>query len=367
MNFIEYPQGKVGVKSSQIYQVFDTNWNSTTNFDYKFDLYVWNGTSTIPATPVQVIRKKADVYENGRAWIDVHKIVQQYLTTSFLIDETYQPNITGGACYFAVKVQAFWDGGSSGIITSPVVMATNGYSYTFKGINNAFTNVVYTDKNEVYIPDTTVSYYLWFDASVVTGITMGAVTKTPNAVTGSANTIQGIDLVQLISESGITTDTTITFVTAGDDITFNVIRECVNKYGQVTGHFLNRYGVYDTLVFNGVSKKNIPISKETYSSPVYTSQNLNTAWNYGVQINQSYNVNATTQLTVNTNWISEAYVQVIEQMFFADNILIRDGDFVKSARVIDQAFDEKKRTNVKLIEYTIQLEYNQPLINKIVR
>jgi hypothetical protein len=367
MNFIEYPQNKVGAKSPLIYQVFDTNWNSTTNFYYQFDVYIWNGTSTIPATPVVTLQKDADVYENGRAWVDVHKLVQQYITQDFFINEVYQPNINGGACYFAVKVKAFWDGGSSGTITSPVVMATNGYTYTFEGLNKSFTNVVYSDKDSIIIPDTTVSYYFYFDASVVTGITIGAVTKTPNAVTGSTNTIQGIDIVQLLSESGIVGNTTVTFVTAGDDITYNIERECLNKYGQVTGHFLNRYGVYETFVFNGVSRKTLATNKENYSKPIYNSSDLNTAWNYGVAIGQSYNVNANVQLMINTNWISETMVQVIQQFFLSDNILIIDQEQTKSARVIDQSYIEKKRVNEKLIDYTIQLEFNQPLINKIVR
>jgi hypothetical protein len=366
MNFNENPSGIVGAKSSLIYQVFDSNWNTQTNFRYRFSLYVWHGTTTIPATPIQVLEKKADVYETGRAWIDVHKLVQQFLSDNFLIDGTYKPNIINGACYFAVKVQAFWDGGSSGIITSPVTMATNGYSYTPEGLNNSYTNAVYTDKNEIYIPETTTSYYLWYNASVITGITIGGTTKTPNAVTGSDNTIQGIDLVQLLTESGVSGDTTVTFVRAAGNIVFNIYRDCVNKYGQVTAHFLNKYGVYDSLVFNGVSKKNLAIQKETYSKPVYTGSNLRNAWDYGVGINASYNVNAVTQMTLNTNWISEAYVQVIEQMFFSNNILVKDTT-IKSARVIDSAFSEKKRTNDKLIDYTIQIEFNQPMINKIVR
>ena len=367
MNFIEYPQNKVGAKSPIIYQVYDTNWNSTTNFYYEFKVYIWHGTSTIPATPEITLQKKADVYENGRAWVDVHKLVQQFLTEDFFINEVYQPNIGNGACYFAVKVQAFWDGGNSGIITSPVVMATNGYSYTFEGLNHAFTNTVYTDKDSIVIPDTTISYYLYFDASIVTSITIGTETIVPNAVTNSDNTIQGVDIVQLLSDSGVVGDTSITFATAGDDITFPIYRECVNKYGQVTGHFLNRYGVYETLVFNGVSRKTLTTTKETYQKPIYRTSNLNTAWNYGVPISQSYNVNAVTQMLVNTNWVSENYVQVIEQMFLSDNVLIIDEEQTKSARVIDSSFIEKKRTNEKLIEYSIQLELNQPLINKIVR
>jgi hypothetical protein len=72
-------------------------------------------------------------------------------------------------------------------------------------------------------------------------------------------------------------------------------------------------------------------------------------------------------MTVNTDWISENDVEVVEQMFYSTNILMLDGSEVLSARVMDTAFERKTRVNEKLILYTIQLEYNQPKINKIVR
>jgi hypothetical protein len=72
-------------------------------------------------------------------------------------------------------------------------------------------------------------------------------------------------------------------------------------------------------------------------------------------------------MTVNTDWISENDVEVVEQMFYSTNILMLDGSAVLSARVMDTAFERKTRVNEKLILYTIQLEYNQPKINKIVR
>jgi hypothetical protein len=72
-------------------------------------------------------------------------------------------------------------------------------------------------------------------------------------------------------------------------------------------------------------------------------------------------------MTVNTDWISENDVEVVEQMFYSTNILMLDGSAVLSARVMDTTFERKTRVNEKLILYTIQLEYNQPKINKMAR
>jgi hypothetical protein len=53
-------------------------------------------------------------------------------------------------------------------------------------------------------------------------------------------------------------------------------------------------------------------------------------------------------------------------MFLSDNILLEDGA-IKSATITDSSLGFKTRTNDKLIDYTINVEVNSPLINKVVR
>jgi hypothetical protein len=72
-------------------------------------------------------------------------------------------------------------------------------------------------------------------------------------------------------------------------------------------------------------------------------------------------------MMVNTDWIGEADIDAIEQVFYSNNILMLDGNIVLAARVVDTAMEKKKQINENLIQYTIQFEYSQPKINKIVR
>ncbi len=104
----------------------------------------------------------------------------------------------------AVKVRGVYLVGTTttytAYATSNVVLATLGYTYTSEGFNEGFSKVVYTDKTQVTITAETTTAYLWYDATVVTSITCGSATITPNAVSGlSANTIQGIEIVQLLA------------------------------------------------------------------------------------------------------------------------------------------------------------------------
>ena len=366
--FTQQPASIVGANSPIIYQAFESTNYANAGFRYEFKVYVWSGTTSIPATPIVTINRLPDQYGGGRAWIDVHKIVTQYITSEFLINATYKPNIESGAKRVAVKCQGIWTAGSSSVITSNLSLATKGYTYTAEGFNVGFTKSVFTDKTALYLTPYTPTAYLWYDATVITSIVVGATTVTPNTVTTSDQAIQGIDVKQLFTIAGLFgTNANITFVKAGDDVVIPVVFDCQNKYGQQDVLFLNRYGVYDSYLFNGVSRRTYNVTSEQYSQPIFKQADLAQSWSYGVQIATPFLQNSTEVMTVNTDWIPEADVPIVEQIFYSTNVLIMTGSEVLSTRVIDTAFEFKKRTNEKLLQYTIQLEYNQPKINKIVR
>lgn len=366
MIFNLQPSGLVGAKSPIIYQAYDGLYASS-GFYYNFKVYVWSGSTTIPASPIATIQRKPDQFGSGRGWIDVHKLVQQYLTTDYLINGTYKPNIGNGAVNVAVKVQGIYSTGTTSEITSNVVLATNGYSYTEQGVNANLSKLVYTDKTQFNIPLDTPYYYVWYDATNVTSIDINGTAVIPNSGSTSSYKIQGVDLIQLITASGQTGNCVVDFNTSSGTTSYNIIRECENKYGNVTMHYLNKYGVYDSYTFNALSRNSINVSRESYNKPIYRQADLTTAWSYGVQITQPFNTNASKSIMVNTDFISENDNQIIEQFFVSDNILIVDGSSVYSAMVSDTSFQEKTRVNDKLIQYTMNLTYNQTLINKIVR
>ena len=368
MNFTEQPDSIVGCNSPIIYQGYDGNY-AVTGFYYEFKVYVWSGTATLPATPIVTINRVPDQFGGGRGWIDVHKIVSQYVKRDYFLTGTYKPNIGDGAMRVVVTCQGFYSSTSTSLITSNTILATSGYTYTQDGFNVGYgAKYVYTDKSQVTLTTETPQAYLWYDASVITSITCGSATVTPNAITTQSQLIQGIEIKQLMTAGGVWgTDSNITFVKAGNDVVMPVVFDCQNKYGQQDALYLNKYGVYDSYLFNALSRDNYGVEKETYSQPIFKQADLSQDWSYGVGITTSYLVNSKLTMMVNTDWINEADIDALEQVFYSNNILMLDGNIVLAARVIDSAFEKKKILNEYLIQYTIQFEYSQPKINKIVR
>jgi hypothetical protein len=366
MNFNEQPSGIVGANSPMIYQFYDALYAST-DFYYKVDVFVWTGTNTIPVTPVATIERVPDTFASGRAFVDIHKIAQQYLTADFFTASTYQVNINGGAVWAAVKVQGIYDGGSTAIITSNVVLATWGYTYTAQGFNTPLvTTGLLTSKTKFIIPQNTPSYYVWFDASVVTELEIDVTTVSPVAVTSSTNRIQGVDLVELYNNAGVSGDALLLVTIGVSQISFVIERPCENRYGLIPLHYLNRWGVYESYVFNALHRTQIDVTRESFQRAMYAQTDMSARWAYGYQINTPYMVNAKEKYTLNSNYIPEGDNDSVQQMFLSDNILLEDGA-IKSATITDSSLGFKTRTNDKLIDYTINVEVNSPLINKVVR
>lgn len=366
-SIIVQPSSIKGALASMLYQAYDTSVGNL-GFYYQYKVYVWSGTTTIPATPIATFQRLADVYAGNRSFIDVSKIVTQYISDNFLTIGASTSTIGSGAVYVAVKVQGIWDAGSSAEVTSNVILATKGYEYTLEGFNQATTKRVLTDRTTVYLTTETQWDYLWYDATKITSIVCGTSTITPTAVTTSSNYIQAVELKQLITAGGTWgVDINIVFNYSTGSETISVKFDCPNKYGTTSILFKNRYGVLEGYSFNAVSKVAMTTTKEDYYKAIYAQSNMAEAWSYGVGIKTPYNIQGIYKQLANTNWIPEAYVDYFQQLMLSSAVYIYYNAKTYACQITDSAMDKKTAKNDKLIMYTFNFEYAQPLINSIVR
>jgi len=374
ITYVRQPSGLVGANSPLLYQVDDTALKSTAGFYYKFQIYVWNGSSTIPATPVATLTKLPDVYANGRAYIDAHRIVTQYLNTNYLTFGGATALINTGSVHVQLKVSGFNTAGGttpvSSAVNSNLVLATRGYSLTSEGINKDITKVVLTDRTKLYLTTDTTIDYLWYMASSVTSITIGTHTITPTAVgTDSNKKIQGFDVKQAMVTGGTWgTNSNITFnLSGGGTSVLPVEFDCPTRYGSYTLLYMNRYGVYDGMTMNGVYESNWNVSRENYQSALLSGSDLTASWSTGMRQTRQFNINSGSTILLNTNWIDESYVDIVGQIAMSEAVVFNYQNVYYGCHVTDTDIQRKRATNVKLISYTIGLSTSQPYINKIVR
>jgi hypothetical protein len=108
----------------------------------------------------------------------------------------------------------------------------------------------------------------------------------PVAVTGSTNRIQGVDLVELYNNAGVSGDTTLLVSTASTQVAFSQLSDLVRiDTALIPLHYLNRWGVYESYVFNALHRTQVDVTRESFQRAMYAQTDMSARWAYGYQIN----------------------------------------------------------------------------------
>jgi predicted DNA-binding helix-hairpin-helix protein len=121
------------------------------------------------------------------------------------------------------------------------------------------------------------------------------------------------------------------------------------------------------MTFNGVYQPTWAVNREDYQTALFTNADLTTAWSVGMRQTKQFNIQSKENMVISTNWIPESYVTYLGQLFMSEAITFAYNGIYYGVNCTDVNMERKRVTNAKLIQYTLNLEYSQPYINKIVR
>jgi len=146
----------------------------------------------------------------------------------------------------------------------------------------------------------------------------------------------------------------------GDSIQFNI--ECEKKYPNVRIKWKNRFGQFDFLNFNLVSREGFNTQIRTFqrqvgswSSPTLSYKNYDSS-------TQNYSTDSTQNLTVNSDWLSEDYNDILKQLMVSDEVYwIYDETSGDLRPITIKTNSITFKTNVvdKLIQYSFDFEWGQ--------
>ena len=145
------------------------------------------------------------------------------------------------------------------------------------------------------------------------------------------------------------TTTTYFSITAAD--------VCEPKYTPMQCTFVNRYGGWEYLTFFKASYLSTDATKQDYNL-------LPSSANYNVLQGQrqSFNLQGKSKIKVNTGWISENYFELIEDLMLSKTILLDN----KPVTIKTSSMDKKQGVFDRVINYTIEFDYNFGVINDVV-
>jgi hypothetical protein len=139
--------------------------------------------------------------------------------------------------------------------------------------------------------------------------------------------------------------------------TFTITPICEPKYTPVQCQFINRYGGWQFLTFFKAKASSISATSTPYNllpdSVDYNPKRPQTA---------SININGKQSIRLNTGWVNENYSELIQDLLFAETILLDD----VPVEVKTQASDIKTSLKDRNINYELEFEYAFNLINNVI-
>lgn len=335
--------------------------NETGQIETKLEIYLWNGTGSMPASPSYTLSKLIPSSNNPATYYDVSPYIREYISHATLQTITNVITATPSTQWCNVGLKLF-----KKITTSFVQVGStqthyglDGFGFYSQGYNPALGNYLLDSSTYEYNYDLGGEYG-WL--TIFTG--SGNSVKYTNLVSGATQTTGLTNNVwrdiprvySLYAADGnkleIIDGSSVVLFTA----TFTPKEEC--KYTPVQVDFVNKYGAWQREWFFKASYDNFAVEDTRYNlMPVRYP-------NYDVKEGQrrAFNVNGKETIRVNTDWVAESYKEVIKQLMLSERILLDKKPVVLNSKNTELF----KSINTHMINYQLEFEYAYDTINSIV-
>ena len=348
------------------------------SFQYYADLYYWSGTTAQSSSiPEYTLVKYPNVSEVGI--FDVSKIINSTL------QDTREEN-PSNVKYFKIDGYFRYYNGSSYVTSSHVQSAV------FKGLDGYG---IFPEQIGQSITTTTPHWPLMTSGPVSQSF-FDSNTGTIGVYTGGAGSVAAIPTkVRIVSDLG-TTDINVSSsisssqqiqqvpmfpaqtgfpyaspeyytiqayngsTALGTPIYFNF--KCEQKYPNIRIKWKNRFGQFDYFNFDMVNKQSFNTTTRDYQPQLGTWTGTSLSYNSADSSNLNYIVDSKQSIVVNTDWIPEAYNDIIKQILVSEEIYwIKDESSAVLTPITIATDSITFKTGVvdKVIQYSFEFDYGQ--------
>lgn len=338
---------------SPYYITYNVN---ASDFDYcTLEIYLWTGDNTMPSLPNYVLTSYKAKATDNFLWIEVSDYIKSFLepqldatwftdfaitvdTTDYSVDDenltvdTNYLTITGSnnfkeVCWARFVIRSYKISFGVGLIVdtiqSPLKVATLGYGFHNEGNNPKPTSNVLVNPID--------KYSTYHSANYLTTIRSSA-----------TNTNMIIERQPM--------DTDIQICNWG------------NKEYQII--YLNKYGVWDSMLFNRLSKRSVQVKSET--SDFY--QNRPDSYSIYSPTTRVSNIDSNEEWVLNTELLNERQNYYIEELMNSDRWYLLNQQEARLIPVVldDKKFEEKLGNYEKAkIQWTLKFKGANAKINDI--
>ena len=348
------------------------------SFQYYADLYYWSGTTAQSSSiPEYTLVKYPNVSEVGI--FDVSKIINSTL------QDTREEN-PSNVKYFKIDGYFRYYNGSAYVTSSHVQSAV------FKGLDGYG---IFPEQIGQSITTTTPHWPLMTSGPVSQSF-FDSNTGTIGVYTGGAGSVAAIPTkVRIVSDLGTTDIAVSSSISSsqqiqqvpmfpaqtgfpyaspeyytiqaynsstplGTPIYFNF--KCEQKYPNIRIKWKNRFGQFDYFNFDMVNKQSFNTTTRDYQPQLGTWTGTSLSYNSADSSNLNYIVDSKQSIVVNTDWIPEAYNDIVKQILVSEEIYwIQDESSAVLTPITIATDSITFKTGVvdKVIQYSFEFDYGQ--------
>ena len=147
----------------------------------------------------------------------------------------------------------------------------------------------------------------------------------------------------------------------GNKIRYEVV--CEQKYPNVRIKWKNRFGQFDYLNFNMISRESFETTKRTYQPQLGSWESSTLSYQSYDSATRNYINDSNQSISVNSNWLEQDYNEILKQLLVSDEIYwVYDevNDYVRPLTIQTSNIVFKTGVVDKLIQYQFEFKYGQP-------
>jgi len=386
---------KINVRSPYYVKASNASLASAT-----MELFIYTGTFTTDKGTAKYTITKNEISSNNYVVFEIAELVRDYLDIEF--DGEYDSQTVWVEADIEM-FDAINGGGSSLGTTSTDYIAFDGYGYFEDAINPELSRTYLQSNNTIFRPsDQNVRVPVFTeDTDSVSFLYKGEV-KRVQSISSSTNTNGQIDYItvsgadntdnykeRVLADGGTLEDNSLLdafleSVDIGlvDELYINsdngteavkISTEPCSKYEPYKVTFINKFGALQDMYFSLKSTESLNTKGETYKANVVDFGTL-TYDTYKPQVAQ-YNKLGKESITLNTNYLSEEYNEVIKQLMMSEQVWLtrldnpapdsNNPETVLAVIPKTQSVTYKTSLNDRLVQYTVDFDYAFDKINTV--
>lgn len=334
----------------------------------KLEVFIWNGTGSAPTSPTYTLTKLIPASNNVKTYYNISPYIREFISwnTRQQIYNSFPASNTSQWCNVQYKRYKL-DNGVYTLLNTTTKKAFDGFGWYEQGYNYSLINDILHDEGTFYY------YYKGLNPSVFSGLRAGHImvqtatsykAKYTNLVTAATHTqsLTNNSLIDVprVYQSYYAAGNKLEILNDLDAVLwtgyFKPYENC--RYTAVLCDFVNKYGCWQRTYFFAASNDTFSIENTEYNLMQSTFPNYNTLEGQ----RKVFNTSAKRSIKVNTDWVTESYNDLLEQLMTSERILINS----LPAKLNTKSTELFKNINQKTINYTLEFDFAFNDINNVI-